>query len=542
VVPTSVVLGSVVLGLMAGVAAYVPGGVWASEFGGYDVLSYHLQLPREWMAAGRIGPTEHNVYGYLPNLMEVVYGQLGLWAGGMVAAVYGAQLLHVTMGVAAAVIVGRIVAGWTNGFVGGVAGAVYLALPWTVVTGTLAYSEQGMMAMGLAGLSWVVRGVGMGNRAGSEGEVGVGMPHRQETVGFEKRGVAVGVGVACGLATMCKLTAGPMWALPVVGWLVVGVGGRLGQRVWMGLMAGVGFSLVVGWWLLRNGMWTGNPVFPMWAEVLGAGHWTGEQVARWSAGVGPGGVMEGLGRVWTEVVWGQQYGYVVWPAAVAGAVAALRRRELRGPAVMLMGMWAVQMVVWLVATHHQGRFALPMVAAGVGLMGLGLGAVWERWMKAAAWGGAAVVVVLTGVSLWVFYEEPAVVVNHVDGVDLMMTPGVGGANVFNSVNALPEGAKVYAEGFALAFFVTTPMTYHTVWDASPIGEALATGRVSEAIGWLRREGYTHVLIDWVMLERWTKPGNYGYDSRVTVEAMAALARALPKAAQFRGQTLHVVPR
>jgi len=41
-------------------ACSAPGWLWATEFGGYDVLSYHLQLPREWYDAGRIVPLDHS--------------------------------------------------------------------------------------------------------------------------------------------------------------------------------------------------------------------------------------------------------------------------------------------------------------------------------------------------------------------------------------------------------------------------------------------------------------------------------------------------
>ena len=42
-------------------ACWAPGRLWASEFGGYDALSYHLQLPKEWFVLGRITPLDHNV-------------------------------------------------------------------------------------------------------------------------------------------------------------------------------------------------------------------------------------------------------------------------------------------------------------------------------------------------------------------------------------------------------------------------------------------------------------------------------------------------
>lgn len=49
--------------LYAAAAASAPGGLWSSEFGGFDALSYHLELPKEWIMGGQpIGPVEGNVY------------------------------------------------------------------------------------------------------------------------------------------------------------------------------------------------------------------------------------------------------------------------------------------------------------------------------------------------------------------------------------------------------------------------------------------------------------------------------------------------
>ncbi|MCP4591530.1 MAG: hypothetical protein GY842_12365, partial [bacterium] len=47
---------------LAILAAVTPPGVlWAEEGNGYDVLEYHLQLPKEYLEAGRIDYVPHNV-------------------------------------------------------------------------------------------------------------------------------------------------------------------------------------------------------------------------------------------------------------------------------------------------------------------------------------------------------------------------------------------------------------------------------------------------------------------------------------------------
>ncbi len=69
-------------------ACSAPGWLWSSEFGGYDAMSYHLQLPGEWLALGRIAPLDHNVYSYLPGYVEAAYYHLAVLIGDGLSAVY----------------------------------------------------------------------------------------------------------------------------------------------------------------------------------------------------------------------------------------------------------------------------------------------------------------------------------------------------------------------------------------------------------------------------------------------------------------------
>src|SRR5262249_31990042 len=56
------------------VAALVPPGIlWGDEPHGYDVVEYHLQLPREWLEMGRVAPLTHNVFSYFPMNVEMNY-------------------------------------------------------------------------------------------------------------------------------------------------------------------------------------------------------------------------------------------------------------------------------------------------------------------------------------------------------------------------------------------------------------------------------------------------------------------------------------
>ncbi|HWB54579.1 MAG TPA: hypothetical protein VG722_10315, partial [Tepidisphaeraceae bacterium] len=54
-------------GLMFAGGLVMPGLLWGlDDPSGYDVVEYHLQVPREWFEAGRIIPLHHNVFSFFP--------------------------------------------------------------------------------------------------------------------------------------------------------------------------------------------------------------------------------------------------------------------------------------------------------------------------------------------------------------------------------------------------------------------------------------------------------------------------------------------
>ncbi|MEZ6319149.1 MAG: hypothetical protein R3B49_10435 [Phycisphaerales bacterium] len=68
---------AVPIGVLVVACASPAGWLWDSEFGGFDALAYHLELPQEWMQrAGRVWPVDHNVYSYLPSYVEAAYVQV----------------------------------------------------------------------------------------------------------------------------------------------------------------------------------------------------------------------------------------------------------------------------------------------------------------------------------------------------------------------------------------------------------------------------------------------------------------------------------
>jgi len=532
-------------GMLAAAACVAPGILWSSEFGGYDVLSYHLQLPREWIAAGAIEGREHNAYSYLPNLFEAAYAHLGVWRGSMVDAAFAAQLLHVVTALVAAGALRRVVVDATGDDVAGwfTAGA-YLAVPWTLVTGSLAYNEQAVMAMGVAALAIALR-----------------LTSRSVDDTRSIWGASVVIGLLVGFAILCKLGAGAMLAAAVM--IVMAASRRGGVKRWCErvLPCAIAAGAIVAVWLTRNAMWTGNPTFPMFTGLFGDGHWTAEQAERWTNAHSADGV--GIDRIVSQMIAHLQFGYVVWPIALVVAVVSSF-----GPAlVVLQGLWrlrerknwskanlvytfgllaswysrprnqiavsvgigfGVMLLMWMLLTHHQSRFLIPLLAPAMVLIGVALSAL-PRVPRVAA--GVALVVTLTAVSGYLYTGiqngRHAATAPYFIGDPFVLADALGGAppqNLAAAINELPPDARVYTEAYATPFYARRDVDYRTVWDASPLGAALAEGGPEAAAAWLKQQGYTHLAVDWNMLGRWTQPGNYGYDPKVTPQALFPLTR------------------
>lgn len=394
VFPVALITWTPALALLAVAAANPPLGLWESEFAGYDALSYHLQLAKEWAAGpqGRLWPVEHNVYSFLPSYMEAAFVHLGAMSpgptggqtgggaitrmlGGEAHWVYSCQILHAGVGLVAAILVASLVrrigedAGADRAiaaFGGVAAGALLLSTPWTIVVGSLAYNELAMLA-GLAGamLAAVQREPGLWRRSAATGML---------------------VGIACSAKPTALLLAGPAIGIALLAWHAP-FRPRQGARM---VAAGAAGGLVaIAPWLIRNALASGgNPVFPFAALRLGLGHWTSEQAARYARahttdlGIGErlvllfsrsgsragvaGGQARGLGH--------EQWSIVPWLALASVVIVLLWRPTRRAGAILWIGS-LLTLAAWGALTHIQSRFLLPLLVPMSAAFGLATCAV-----------------------------------------------------------------------------------------------------------------------------------------------------------------------
>jgi hypothetical protein len=343
---------------IAVLGAFMPPGIlWGpGEPNGYDVLEYHLQVPREWYDAGRIFALHHNVFSYFPFNVEMHYLLAMHLRGGPWAGMYLAQLMHVTM-VALTV---AAVAGFAQKR--GRLGTLLVAVtPWLAMLASVAYNEGGLLLLGTLAIGWAWRAI-------------------EAPPAVRSRAMAL-AGVMAGLACGVKLTAVPMLLIAVP--LVFGAVMALRRERWMGAVIGFVICGVIVFspWLIRNLAWAQNPVFPEEMKLLGRAHFSEDQVQRWERAHGAPEAKRTIGArltaAWEQIFADWRFGYVILPAAALTLVYPLvSRRPNVSPShgtSFLAALATVWLLFWLFLTHLEGRFfvltvpALGMILARVQL-------------------------------------------------------------------------------------------------------------------------------------------------------------------------------
>lgn len=583
------------VGIMLAAACSPPGWLWDSEFGGYDALSYHLQLPREWMETGTLAPLAYNVYSYLPGYLEGAY--LAIFSlmqfkssdplAGEGLPLIACQLLTLLTSLAAAWVTAdltRVLAsraqtasrachdhpkvsedgrGSSASFriAPALAAAVLLCTPWLIVTGSLAYNEPAMLALGAAAM------------------LAASLPGLTPT----RRGILVAI--LLGAAAGVKPTALPMFGAPTL-LLLLALTPRGEWMRWLVAGTLVGIVMLLPW-TIRNTIATSNPLFPLAPKVLGFGHWTAEQFTRFtSAHTFEGSLLDRLrllvlpdgsdpAGVRHRGLLHPQFG-VFAVAVIAAAVVLLVGKAGSRIGMTLLAGLAAQIGLWMFATHLQSRFLMPLLVPGAACIGLAAHATnahltFTRMAK--AWwlvpiAGAVIAALLvpgqrmpggSAGATWATLmprERAADAPHPADGL-LIGVGGFTGETVRESLGAWPEGSKqrqdlidmlgppaytrvalqpgsrVLLLGDATPLYIAAGVGYATTWDTHPL-TAAAAAQPNDPSAWiksLQSQGYTHLMFNGSEIARLNKgsgkPGSSWWDPRLREQDIRALLGALP---------------
>jgi len=419
-----------VAGVVALAACFPPGILWGDEPNGYDVVEYHLQVPREWYEMGRIGALQHNVFSYFPFNVEMHYllamelhgGFFGPWAG-----MYLAQMMHAGFFAATAWAVFALAGGGRRGVV---AGAMVVAVPWTGLLAPTAYNEGGTLLFGALAIGWAIR-------ADSWREFLI-------------------AGLFAGFAAGCKLSVVPLFFIGVPLAILV-----TRPKCWAGCAVFLLAALIaLSPWLLRNWRWAENPIFPEAMSVLGQDHFSNVQVERWREAYWPDAkYRSGAGHakaLWNEVLADVRFGWVLFPLAIAAAVIGFRQRSMR----MLIILVIFQVVIWTGFTHLQSRFmviVIPIIVLIIAQVEPG------GWLPVCA--GAVFAVSFLSVDLMMQKMQRYLEMDH-DKVALIGRENLEGFRLFDT-RQLKDGQSLDLIGDAGAFWYQIPMSrlhYKTVFD------------------------------------------------------------------------------
>ena len=451
-----------------GTAALVPPGwLWDTEFGGYDVLSYHLALPADWWTLGRMGPLTTNAYSGLPGGAESAFLHLHALSGGT----------HDVTGLAAQILCAILVIHTASllHHKNAAAALVFLMTPWVMVTGSMAYTEAFVMLPACAIFL-----------------------HLRESQSSPQ---ACCLGLLAGGIALAKPSAALLLALP----LAVLFFAAPNRRSLQSVLLSVGIALIVSTpWLLDNTITLGSPFFPLLTGLFGYGPWTEIQSANWEAAHTGGGSLSSL---WTEWLAYRSFGHWQWSVTpwlvLVGLVMAPKSDRIKDGIAVGLGLAA-----FVLLTHGQSRFLVPMLP----LFALIAARPLSRLPQGLIW-----VMLLIPMATFLGQRQglPTAAFGQAPVLDGRSTIPDTPPSAMAEVRSLPESAKVLGVGVADGWRFSR-VARHAVWDTGPFDELDPRA--------LLDDGWTHVLVDDTMLQVWDRSG-WNLPGRSWTEVQSRLTEA-----------------
>ncbi len=493
---------------LAFMASMLPSGIlWHDDGKGYDVLEYHLQLPKEYTQMGQITERPHNVFSYMPENMEMLYLVAMLIKSDHIEGMYLGKILNWLLAVCLLVAVFQFTCQWSR--TGAIIATLAIAGPQLFFVSTIAYVETLMLLMFTLGL---------------------GCAFKMTSCLDEQRWTyALLSGIFIGAACGTKYTALVM-AAPIVAIVVLMITKWHWQTFGIFLFA---LCLTFSPWLIKNAILTGNPVFPLAAKTLGQHHWSDEQVDRWNQSVQAklsdeeiekGIIYSKIKKLLQQLLLPKYYGGV---CIIAGLILLVARKAISQRVVMILLLgFCIQLLFWTGFTHLQSRFLLFILIPLAFLIAMLWSHIQSFILKKAL---VAITIVFTTFHLLICVDAYAtstkLPTSQYGFFPLVFRDEIiAAAYPFSDPLEIQLNKKCLFVGEARPFYTLCDVVYHTVYDHCELNERLASEEiVANVIRWLNDEGITHMYVDWNEVNRLHK--NYNFAPAITPDAIKKLEQA-----------------
>ena len=302
----------------------------------YDTLSYHLGFPLEFIRRGGIVYLPYQVYSNFPFTLQMLY-LLSLLLRGAMGGDILAKLIHLSFGLLTVAATYSFARRYFNPRIALLAAAIFYNIPLVGFLSTTAFIDLGVTLYGFlalyGGINWFYS---------------------------RKRGDLLIAAIFTGLAIGTKYPAILFSFLPLLLGIIL-KDNLIDKERWPGTLKKVFiFSLVAigvaSPWFIKNLVFTGNPVYPLFYEFLGGRSWNAFNAARF---------MEHHVHPfchWWEVLQMPltiARSLEIGPLFIIFAPLMIFFKRFSGVVKLLLIYGGIYFLLWIFFTHRDHRFILP---------------------------------------------------------------------------------------------------------------------------------------------------------------------------------------
>ena len=497
----------------------------------FDVLEYHLQAPKEFFLQGHIGFVPHNIYANMPLGTEMhslavmtLLNQDDAWLGGLIG-----KSITASISLIGALLLGSFLTRRIGKLFGWCAAGLWLTSPGIAYVAMFGLIDGALATYVCA--SAIATFYALQAKPSRSAKDGL---HAKVLIHWRLAALMSGAAAA---AKYPGLVIAVFPVLGFFGWAAWRYRSVLSKRESVLVACTIAMELAVtcGPWYAKNWYVSGNPFYPLVADVFGGKTLSADKIAQWkrahkatnftpavdfgpiSNTIAANSMKAALSHAAQPVL----TSIFVQPAMIFGLLLCagpvlLMRKNRDFQLWMAWIAWSCWIgLVWLFATHRIDRFWFPSTGLWAGLASIGF---WWVYQSVSRYLSLTIIVLGLGYGC-VLNSSPVNTDNRYfvsldalrnDVGDKVQIPRIFPTTAWVNRHLDYGRVRILLVGEARAFEFLMPIEYSTCFDLNP-GEVYLKGKSrTEQIATLKQHGITHILIQWSEINRYRQPNNYGF--------------------------------